>query len=165
MGSPDGSPHAPQKVGCIPANPTGTCCATRWFRYGRRGPSVVLLPVASPKVDHFFSTGNSDHAGRARQNLSRSAAVRIFYDFPHRKHLKHCPHVTQLAFVVRFHSSLVWGPRTGPHTRRRKLGAFRLPQLALAVQPGGFDMGGGDPRSYFSRSHPPKSIIFFHGQQ
>ena len=160
MRSPGGSPHAPPKVGCIPANRTGTCCATRWFRYGRRGPSVVLLPVASAKVDHFFSTGNSDHAGRARQNLSRSDAVRIFYDFSHRKPLKHCPHVTQRAFVVRFRSSLACGPRAGPHTRCQKLGAFRQTALALAVQPGGFGMGGGDPRSYFSRSHPPKSIIF-----
>ena len=109
----------------------------------------------------FFSTGNSDHAGRARQNLSRSDVVRIFYDFSHRKPLKHCPHVTQLAFVVRFRSSLACGPRAGPHTRCRKLGAFRQTELALVVQPGGFGMGGGDPRSYFSRSHPPKSIIFF----
>ena len=165
MWSPGGSPHAAPKVGCIPANRTGTFCATRWFRYGRRGPSVVLLPVASAKVDHFFSTGNSDHAGRARHNLSRSDTVRIFYDFSHRKPLKHCPHVTQLAFVVHFRSSLACGPQAGPHTRRRKLGAFRQTELALAVQPGGFGMGGGDPQSYFSRSHPPKSIIFFHGQQ
>ena len=161
MRSSGETPHAPPKVGCIPANRTGTCCATRWFRYGRRGPSVVLLPVASAKVDHFFSTGNSDHAGRARRNLSPSDAVRIFYDFSHRKPLKHCPHVTQRAFVLRFRSSLACGPRAGPNTRFQNLGAFRQTALALAVQPGGFGMGGGDPRSYFSRSHPPKSIIFF----
>ena len=161
MRSPGGSPHAPPKVGCVPANQTGTCCATRWFRYGRRGPSVELLPVASSKVDHFFSMGNSDHAGCARQNLSRSDAVRIFYDFSHRKPLKHCPHVTQLAFVVRSRSSLACGPRAGPHRCCRKLGSFRQTELALAVQPGGFGMGGGDTRSYFSRSHPLKSIIFF----
>ena len=163
--SPAGSPHTLPKVGCIPANRTGTCCASRWFQYGRRGPSVVLLSVASAKVDHFFSMGHSDHTGHARQILSRSNAVRIFYDFSHRKPLKHCPHVTQCAFVVRFRSSLACGPRAGPHTRHRKLGAFRQIELALAVQPGGFGMGGGDPRSYFSRSHPPKSIIFFHGPQ
>ena len=64
-----------------------------------------------------------------------------------------------------FRSSLACGPRAGPHTRRRKLGAFRQTELALAVQPGGFGMVGGDPQSYFSRPHPPKSIIFFHGQQ
>ena len=113
----------------------------------------------------FLSTVHSDHAGHARQNLSRSDAVWIFYDFSHRKPLKHSPHVTQLAFIVRFPSSLACGPRAGPHTRRRKLGAFRQTELALVVQPGGFGMGGGDPRSYFSRSHPPKSNIFFHGPQ
>ena len=165
MRSPGGSPHALPKLGCIPANRTGTCCATRWFRYGRRGPSVVRLSVASAKVDHFFFMGHIDHVGHARQNLSRSDTVRIFYDFSHRKPLKHCPHVMQLAFVVCFRSSLACGPREGPHTCRRKLGAFRQTELALTVQPGGFGMGGGDPRSYFSRSHPPKSIIFFHGQQ
>ena len=109
----------------------------------------------------FFSTGHNDHAGHARQNLSRSDAVRIFYDFSHRKPLKHCPHVTQRAFDLRFCSSLACGPRAGPHTHCQNLGAFRQTALAVAVQPGGFGMGGGDPRSYFSRSHPPKSIIFF----
>ena len=89
----------------------------------------------------FFSTGNSDHAGCARQNFSCSEAVRIFYDFSHRKTLKHCPHVTQLAFVVRFHSSLACGPRAGPYTRCQNLGAFRQTALALDVQPGGFGMG------------------------
>ena len=52
--SPGGSPHTLPKVGCIPANQTGTCCATRWFRYGWREPSVVRLSVASAKVAHFF---------------------------------------------------------------------------------------------------------------
>ena len=109
----------------------------------------------------FFSTGHSDHAGHTRQNLSRFVTVRIFYDFLHRKPLKHCPDVMQCAFILRFHSSLACSPRAGPHTRCQNLGAFRQTALALAVQPGGFGMGGGDPRSYFSRSHLPKSIIFF----
>ena len=157
-----------------------TCAAKTWVHSGKPHWHLLCNPMVSVWAEgtqgrtslgricqsrSFFSTGHSDHAGHARQILLRSDAVRIFYDFSHRKHLKHCPHMMQHAYVVRFCSSLAYGPRAGPHTRCQKLGAFRQTALALAVQPGGFGMGGGDPRSYFSRSHPPKSIIFFHGPQ
>ena len=53
--------------------------------------------------------------------------------------------VTQRAFIVCFRSSLACGLRAGPHTHCQKFGAFRQTALALAVQPGGFGMGGGGP--------------------
>ena len=161
MRYPGRAPHALPKVGCIPGNRPGTWCGRRWFLYGWRGPSFVRLSVTSAKLAHFFM-GHSDHAGHARQNLSRFEALRIFYDFPGRKPPKHCPDVTQCAFVVGFRSSLVCGTRAGPHTRLQKLGAFRETTQALAVEGGGFGMGGGDPRAYVSPSHPPNGLIFFH---
>ena len=81
-------------------------------------------------------------------------------DFLDRKPLKYCPDVTQRAFVVGFRSFLVWGARAGPHTRYRKLGAFRETAQVLGVEGGGFGMGGGDPRAHVSPSHPPNGPIF-----
>ena len=49
------APHALPEVGCNPSNRSGTCCGRRWFRYGRRGPSVARLRFASAKRAQFFS--------------------------------------------------------------------------------------------------------------
>ena len=52
----------------------------------------------------------------------------------------------QRAVVVGFRSFWPWGARVGPHTRSQKLGAIRQTAQVLAVEGGGFDMAGGDPR-------------------
>ena len=126
---------------------------------GGGDPRSYVSPLHPPN-SLIFSTGHSDHAGHARQNLSCFEALWIFYDFPGRKPPKHCPDVTQRGFVLEFRSSLACGTRVGPHTRWQKLGAFRQTAQALAVEGGGFGMGGGDPRSYVSPSHLPNSLIF-----
>ena len=114
-----------------------------------------------PNVPNFFFTGHSDHAGHARKNLPHFESVWIFYDFPGQKPLKYCPDVTQLAFVVGFRSFWPWGAQVGPHTHWQKLCAFRETAQALAVERGGFDMAGGDPRSHVSAWHPPNVPNFF----
>ena len=72
-----------------------------------------------PQTGSFFSTCYSDHAGPARQILSRFEAVCNFYDFPGRKPLKYYPDVAQRAFVAGFRSFFAWGSRVGP-TRAAK---------------------------------------------
>ena len=125
------------------------------------GTLVARLRFAFAKRAQFFSTGHSDHARHARKNLSRFESVWIFYDFPGQKPLKYCPDVTQLAFVVGFHSFWAWGAWVWPHTRSQKLGAYRETAEVLAVQGGGFGMAGGDLRSHVSALHPPNVPNFF----
>ena len=69
--------------------------------------------------------------------------------------------MTQLAFIVGFHSFWPWGARVGPHTRWKKLGSFRETTQVLAVEGGSFGMAAGDPRSHVSASQPPNVPNFF----
>ena len=124
-----------------------------------------MSPLCIRQTCPFFSMCYSALGGHARKNSSRFESVWIFYDFPGRKPRKCCPDVTQRAFIVGFHSFWPWGARVGRHMRFQKLGAFWETARALGVEGGGFGMGGGDPWSYVSPSHPPNSLIFFHRPQ
>ena len=158
-----GAPHALAKFGCIPGNPLATWCGRRLFRYGWRGPSVVRLSVAFAKLAHFFSTGHSDHAGHARQNLSRFEALRIFYDFPGRKPPKHCPDVTQRVFVVGFRSSLACGTPGGAPHALAKVGCIPGNRPGTWCGRRWFRYGWRGPSVVRLSVHPPNSLIFFHG--